>query len=456
MAYNIHNINKEDDRYSSASPVPPILERQRSNSKHFLSPIQPSQNPSPGYSSAEVEELSDDTPEDPVNPQYVPSYRPSTLISPLSSSSTHGTHGIEHRPSIVERHDPFEAEPRSAPAHAMVQDTKWKLYDPQPFLSHLVHHDTHRPAEPEAEPVSPESERRPSARDSHHHHKHHHEKRFNTVQLQQPPYNRSHYTFSAGASNTRELLSRRNTSTSSVSSIAPDEMPAHEPESMLEAGDEEDTESSSDESPKPTLIRRSSTNYQTELSHRRQQQEASKPTGPPTVIAKLETKLARLTTGSHIPSKTSDYQSFEPSHYSIGSRTHSFYRPASTNSKNGSVSDDEGPAYENHPSLISATQQGPLHDLHESPKIQIPAKIEEDLLRRLSADSDTVALDTAVEHFQEPQSPISAKSAHEAYSPTFLYQSRTSSFSYDDYKKHYHGMLMTPEEEKKPGFSCTE
>ncbi|KAK9370873.1 hypothetical protein V1509DRAFT_615051 [Lipomyces kononenkoae] len=405
-----------------------------------------------GYSSADPSEYESETPkEDTVDYQQGVVHEQSPpLISP---------HGIHHR-RLSHRHVEH-----SRPA---VQDTKWKLYDPQPLLSNLVHHDKHTPVESDLY-KSPERE---SAKhhlwhyyhQHHQHHDHHHDDAKKQsqpddlagsgidrphVQFRTPAYDKSHYTFSAAGNNTRLLLQQDST-LGPQPLLSPHETSWEQDIDQFPGPDNEaDTESDSSP-PKPVFLRRrSSTNYQTELNTRRAEgrhdlvdDAASSPSTTSSVKA-LEDRVSAVKIGGprgdHTvavppPVSTRQYKTALPSKYYSNPKANTLNHTEL--SRDPSESDEERPLY-----------------AHDSGTHHIPREIEDDFLRRKSADSEFESIEAFTMAGTVKPEP---EHDDEAKSPRLMFQTRKSSFDYNDYKSHFHGLLMTPEQETKPGFSCKD
>ncbi|KAK9355284.1 hypothetical protein V1523DRAFT_79684 [Lipomyces doorenjongii] len=423
------------------------LDSKLSDRQHYLSQLSVPAGErylQAGYSSADPSEYESETPEDVEYQQTVARGHQET--APPTSP-----HGIQHRPFSwrhLEHSRPY------------VQDSKWKLYDPHPLLSNLVHHDKHTPVQGDLGKLSEQEK----PKHQHYHYRHHHDSKQAqsdeilqsggdrpSIHFRTPTYDKSHYTFSAAGNNTRLLLEQE--------SKSPNENPLTlEPDHFLGPDDETDTESDSSP-PRPVFLgRRSSTNYQTELTARRAEsrknsdESAENPvaaTMTPSVKT-LENRVSAIKIGDGgghvvgVPPSTPGhhYRMVAPSRHN---KAHTFHdteptpgsRPLAPNE-----SGEEGPQYEGQsmrsPDGNTTSNNGAMS-----------GEIEDDLLRK-SADS-------AVPSFEGTTSSVKAEKGNDgSWSPTLLFQTRQKSFDYNDYKSHFHGLLMTPEEEHKPGFSCNE
>ncbi|KAK9377503.1 uncharacterized protein V1513DRAFT_436604 [Lipomyces chichibuensis] len=437
----------------AASPSP--LDSRPSDRMHYLSQLSVPTDQKylqAGYSSADPSEYQSETPE-----EDTAEYQQTIARGHQESSAPTSPHGIQHRRFSwrhLEHSRPF------------VQDSKWKLYDPHPLLSNLVHHGNHTPVQGDLEKSS--EQEKPKHR-HHHYHYHPDSKQSQSDEILQsagsgvdrpsirtPTYDKSHYTFSAAGNNTRLLLeqdSKSTTASSNEKSLtqAPDHFPGPD--------DETDTESDSSPPGPVFLGHRSSTNYQTELTARRAESRKNSDESAENPVAatitssvkELENRVSNMkiddsrghvvgvrpyTFGHH-------YRMVSPSSYK---KAHTFYDAEPTPGSQSLAPnklDEEGPQYE------SQSVRSP-HGNTTSNNDAISFEVEDDLLRRKSADGE-------FQSFEATTGSVKAEMGDEgSWSPTLLFQARQRSFDYNDYKSHFHGLLMTPEEEKKPGFSSNE
>ncbi|KAK9388872.1 hypothetical protein V1515DRAFT_596319 [Lipomyces mesembrius] len=426
------------------------LDSKLSDKKHYLSQLSTPTGQrylQAGYSSADPSEYESETPED-DNVEYQ-----QTVARGLQETSPPTSpHGIQHRPFSwrhLEHSRPY------------VQDSKWKLYDPHPLLSNLVHHGKHTPVQGDLGKLSEQEK----PKHHHYHYHHHHDSKQSqsdeilqsggdrpSIHFRTPTYDKSHYTFSAAGNNTRLLLEQ--------DSKSPNENPlTQEPDHSFGPDDETDTESDSSP-PRPVFLgRRSSTNYQAELTARRAEsrknfdESAENPVAATikSSVKALENRVSAMKIGDGgghvvgVPPSTSGhhYRMVAPSRYN---KAHTFYDTEPTPGSQSlapNESDEEGPQYEGQ------SVRSP-HGNATSNNGAMSGEVEDDLLRRKSADS-------AFQSFEATIGSVKAEKGNDgSWSPTVLFQTRQRSLDYNDYKSHFHGLLMTPEEEQKPGFSCNE
>ncbi|KAK9322382.1 hypothetical protein V1517DRAFT_323630 [Lipomyces orientalis] len=433
------------DPKSTESPSPAPVDPKLSDRKRQESLLSVPSGPGylqAGYSSADPSEYeSESAPEDVLKFQQpdVPGHQ-----SPPTSP-----HGIQHR-RYSWRHDHHSAIP--------IQDSRWRLYNPHP-----QHRD-----------VSPGQER---PKHHHYHYRHEHHKaqsqsdkmlppagsvgESSSIHFRTPTYDKSHYTFSAAGSNTRSLLEQD----SKTPAVPPNERTrAQESEHYPGLDNESDTESDGSP-PRPVfLTRRSSSNYQTELNVRRAQSRnpsdgsAESPDAKSLPVKALESRVSAIKIGGRdgplgiFPPLTAEhpYRMIPPSHYNRNSKAHTFYTAEPTKNR-GSYSVAPNESDEGHPSSYEESQMArSLPDSTSNYGGTIPHEIEDDLLRRKSADSDYESLDAIISgSVVEP-----VKGNEGSISPAFLFETgRTKSFDYNDYKSHFHGLWMSPKDEKQPGFS---
>ncbi|KAK9358023.1 hypothetical protein V1504DRAFT_319806 [Lipomyces starkeyi] len=431
------------------------LDSKPSDRRHYLSQLSAPTGQrylQAGYSSADPSEYESEKPE-----EDTAEYQQTVARGHPETSAPTSPHGIQHRPFSWRRLE------HSRP---YVQDSKWKLYDPHPLLSKLVYHDKHTPVQGDLEKSSEQEK----PKHHHYHYHHHHDSKLSqsdeilqsagsggdrpSTHFRTPTYDKSHYTFSAAGNNTRLLLEQDSKSPI----VSPNEKPlTQEPDHFPGPDDETDTESDSSP-PMPVFLgRRSSTNYQTELTARRAEsrknsdESAENPlTATMTSSVKaLENRVSAIKIGGRgghvdgVPPSTSGhpYRMVSPSRYN---KAHTFYdtEPAPcSQSLAPNESDAEGPQYEGQsvrsPHGNTSSNNGAISG-------------EDYRLRRKSADNEFQSVEATT-------GSVTAEEGNEgSWSPPLLFQTRQRSFEYNDYKSHFHGLLMTPEEEKKPGFSCNE
>ncbi|KAK9240954.1 hypothetical protein V1525DRAFT_393259 [Lipomyces kononenkoae] len=404
-----------------------------------------------GYSSADPSEYESETPKEDAQDYQ-------QRIVHEQSPPAANPHGIQHR-RLSHRHVGHN--------RPSIQDTKWKLYDPQPLLSNLVHHDKHTPAEGD-QPKSPEPQR------AKHHlwHRYHHAATTTQsqpdnnlpsagsgidrppMQFRTPTYDKSHYTFSAAGNNTRLLLQQDNILSPPL--FSPHERPWTQDMDQFPGPDDEADTESDNSPPKPLFLRRrSSTNYQTELNARRAEGRSNSDefadndvssTTTTSYVKALEDRISAIKIGGRrddhavatVPPPTTghQYRMALPSKH----HTNTFY---DAEFSRGSQESDEV-----RPLHVGERLHGSQTSNHED----IPSELEDDLLRRKSADGEF----ESIEAFAMAGS-VRPDTANDGSVPTRpSLPNRQKTFDYNDYRNHFHGLLMTPEEEKKPGFSCTD
>ncbi|KAK9247940.1 hypothetical protein V1506DRAFT_372996 [Lipomyces tetrasporus] len=430
-----------NDPKSSESPSPAPVDPKLSDRKRQLSLLSvPSGSGylQAGYSSADPSEYESESAAENASKSQQPGHQ-----SPPTSP-----HGIQHR-RYSWRHDHHSATP--------IQDSRWTLYDPHPHHGNLLpgkekhkhhhyqyRHDHHK-GQPQSDKMLPPAG---SVGES------------SSIRFRTPTYDKSHYTFSAAGSNTRSLLDQDNKTTT----LPPNERPrAQESEHYPGLDHESDTESDGSP-PRPVfLTRRSSSNYQTELNARRVQSRnpsddsAESPDATSLPVKALESRVSAIKIGGRDgrlgafpPPTEHPYRMISPSHYNRDSMAHTFYTTEPIKNRGSysaapNESDEGSPSYESQ--MARSLQRG-----SSNYGGALPREIEDDLLRRKSADSDNESLDAIISGSVE-----AGKGNEESFSPTFLFETgRQRSFDYNDYKSRFHGLWMTPREEKKPGFSYKE
>ncbi|KAK9458303.1 hypothetical protein V1511DRAFT_36621 [Dipodascopsis uninucleata] len=329
------------------------------NSKYF----------SPGYSSEESTGSESDD-----ESGFVRGYEGTRFIDGRANFSKF-IHGLKHcHASHASDH---QANPSSGENDKFIRDSKWKLYDPQPFLSHLRH--------PERKIEDKQTSTTDNDKDNYRHHHHHRFHAHGHPSKDRTPYDDKGYMLSAGGRQTRSLLEKE--------SIPPSES---------------ESESDSQISESPRLKRASTSRYTDELNRRKSDG-----------TEKIDENMGDLSINA--PSKSTDSAK---AHYKINDLKHLYYNQRQNTDSASTIDDEEGFAYKYDP----PSRQDPNTD---------------DLLRRKSIELSDESVKQNSESFNKPD----------------LYQTlknRSKSFNYNEYKNCFHGMLMTPEEESKPGFSTCE
>ncbi|KAK9383643.1 uncharacterized protein V2V93DRAFT_362366 [Kockiozyma suomiensis] len=494
-----------DNARSASSPMPPSDRRPSSSptahQSYLLSVPVPSFNS--GYSSAEPSDNESDSSltDDSSQPSFSHGQAGGHILHHhrrrKSREEPLSPHGIQHRRSVfgsvvATASPPVEGAHEGADAvnarRASVPDSKWRLYDPQPFLSHLLH--------PQQDEDTNKEERSHNTLLSRHHlhHRHRHER----GQKEVPVYDKTHYTFSPARESIKRLLNTQNDGSVSsvdndIESYAPSDLP------IAESASSEDLSTKSSQMsfhPRP-LDRRSSTFYEQAALRAKERCELCSPTPPsppqqttsaPATITKAASAATAVTASTttsvsplsgaltalgaqlesfhlgsqHAPKSTTElqskYEQFPAAHYKRDSIVHAHSM---------SVVDqpDEGPAYE------SQTRQSFLPSVPgpvgEEPAL--PFELEHELLRRKSAQKEDLALkdlaaaavssarndgNSARDTMRPGEGMSQGGRRFSDWRPGSL--QRATSFDYNDYRKQFHGQLMTPEEERRPGFSCKE
>ncbi|KAK9480926.1 hypothetical protein V1514DRAFT_340262 [Lipomyces japonicus] len=273
-----------------------------------------------------------------------------------------------------------------------------------------------------------------------------------------PTYDRAHYTYSGAGPQTRSLLHQPDTSLASVSSAGSatdaaldasrhaDGVPGPEFDYYVsdsndddEAGgnnvdDEEDNDTVDDEAvpPKPVrLARRSSTNYERALAGRRRSStvEVNHDPGPATDDnhhQQHQHQHQQTQQQNHDRDRDRD-RDHDHNQHLLG-----WFRPVRFSSRGG----ETGRRFTVFP---------PSHYLHHGPDTHSQQ------LSNVETDADASSADDSnrqqqQQQQQEPDPRIT--------SPDPLIRlGKARSFDYNQYRNRFHGLLMTKDEERKPGFS---
>ncbi|KAK7203296.1 hypothetical protein BZA70DRAFT_283365 [Myxozyma melibiosi] len=436
-------------------------------------------------------------------------------------------HGIRHLKDMVESGLsllPAESAESVEARRRLVPDTKWKLYDPQPFLSHILH-----PQSKTEDATPPAHQHQHKPHDHHHHHHQHHKqdpamaksapssRAGSWISQKSPVYDKAHYTFSPARENFecflhggRSSTSNKPTATDSVSSLGSEEQESESIRQSVGSESSGDESDDSDVSVRPRrLERRSSTFYEdatrrasetASALHTRAQTRAQEVSS---AMDAIQSKIANFHLNVHSRASEEEEKSYGPSerataeteksygprerggtetapkyahfddaHYSRDSLVRRRTRVGGSHS--GKFEEEESVAEQKDAEREEEAEEEQGYEFQSRKSVAagpasvgevkvLPREVEQDLLRRKSAEDEEAVVHAAAGASSSSSSSASSlgmskveRRVSEWKPAPGLEGRRTMSFDYNDYRKQFHGPLMTPEEEKRPGFSSRD